>query len=703
MQVEASGLNFRDVLNALGMYPGDAGPLGGECAGTVVAVGPGVSDLRVGDAVMGLAFGSLASFVTTPAALLVRKPAALTFVEAATIPSAFMTAHHALDTLARLGAGDRVLIHAATGGVGLAALQIAQRAGAEVFATAGSDEKRAFLRSLGVKHVMSSRTLDFADEIQRVTGGTGVDVVLNSLTGAYVEKSLSVLAERGRFVELSKIGAWDAADVRRMRPAAQYWVVDLSETCRVEPAATRVMLDAVAARFESGELTPLRTTTFPLADAEAAFRFMAQAKHIGKIVVTLPAASGDGPARVRPDASYLVTGGLAGLGLLTAEWLAERGARHLILMGRRGPTAGTEAVLERLRAGGARIAVVAGDVASSPDVARAVALAQGEFPPLRGVFHAAGVLADGAIVQQDWDRFETVFGPKVTGTWNLHVATASLPLDFFVLYSSAAALLGSPGLANHAAACAFQDALAHWRRARGQAALSVNWGPWAEIGTVARLQAGERFRSQGVRPMAPEDGRRALEYAVLGSARQLAVLDVDWPAWLAERGTRSAPPLVADLTGAARGVSAPAERSAGSAVLRDLKNAAPARRHAVLERFVREQVVTVLGLDPAQFIDAQQGLRDFGIDSLVSIELKNRLQAAVERPLPATLVFDYPTISALVAYLDERVFGPAPISDREAPAAAAAAATAAGVEALSDEEAQALLLDELARIRGQES
>jgi acyl transferase domain-containing protein/acyl carrier protein len=706
VRVEASGLNFRDVLNALGMYPGDAGALGGECAGTVVAVGRNVTDLRAGDAVMGLAFGSLASFVTTPAALLVRKPAGMSFVEAATIPSAFMTAHHALHTLARVSRGDRVLIHAAAGGVGLAAVQLALAAGAVVFATAGTDEKRAFIRSLGVPHVMSSRTLDFADEILGTTGGAGVDVVINSLTGAHVEKSLSVLAPEGRFVELSKIGAWDPADVRRVRPSAQYWVVDLAETCRVNPALTRVMLDAVCGLFDKGELRPLRHTTFPLQQAEAAFRYMAQAKHIGKIVVTMPSAAAPGDARVDGDASYLVTGGLAGLGLLTAEWLADRGAHHLILMARRAPSAEAETVLEGLRARAVNVRVVAGDVGSPEDVARAVGLAGGEFPPLRGVFHSAGVLADGAIVQQDWARFETVFGPKVTGTWNLHAATRNLRLDFFVLYSSAAALLGSPGLVNHAAACAFQDAFAKWRRARGLAALSINWGPWAEIGTVARLQAADRFRSQGVLPMPPDAGRRALEHAVLGPARQIAVFDVDWPSWLRERATPEVPPLVADLAGAARATPADAGRSAGSALLQGLEGAAPRRRRAVLHQFVRDQVVTVLGLPPAQFIDPQQGLREFGIDSLVSIELKNRLQSAVERPLPATLVFDHPTISALVEYIERRLFGDGPAEDQDAagsPAAEIQDTVSAGLDSLSDDEAEAVLLDELARIRGQVS
>ena len=515
IEVHATGLNFRDVLNALGMRA-DEQPLGGECAGRIASVGAGVTGLQQGDAVVAVCADCFASFVTTSSELVLPKPSGVSFEEAAGIPIAFLTAKHALFEVAGLKAGERVLIHAAAGGVGLAAVQLARRAGAEIFATAGSPAKRDFLRSFGVQHVMDSRSLSFAGEILEATDGRGVDVVLNSLTGEFIPKSLSVLSPGGRFVEIGKADLWEPARVAALRSDVSYVPIDLAAMLREHPASLRPLLGPLLEDVARGELQPLPRKVFRLPEVAEAFRFMAQARHIGKIVVS---HSVDGERGVRPDATYLITGGLAGLGLLVARWLVERGARHLVLMGRRAPAEAARTAIREMEAHGAQVVVAQGDVAREADVQGVLAQIAGGQPPLRGIIHAAGVLDDGVLLQQTWERFAKVLAPKVEGAWNLHRLTQTAPLDFFVLFSSAAALLGSPGQANHAAANAFLDALAHHRRALGLPAVSINWGVWSGWGVAADRGVGARAAVQGMGSFTPEEGLHVLERVLGGGPR----------------------------------------------------------------------------------------------------------------------------------------------------------------------------------------
>ncbi|HEY7509709.1 MAG TPA: SDR family NAD(P)-dependent oxidoreductase, partial [Vicinamibacteria bacterium] len=595
IEVHAAGVNFRDVLKALGAYQGPAGPAGTECAGRIVAVGPGVEAFAVGDEVLAVSPGAFRSHVTCAAALVLRRPDALTVEQAAATPVAFLTAVYALDRLARLRAGERVLIHAAAGGVGLAAVQVARRAGAEVLATAGSEEKRAFLRGLGVRHVMDSRSLAFADEVRALTSGEGVDVVLNSLTGEAIPASLRALRAGGRFLEIGKAGIWTAPQVAAARADVAYFPIYLGD---LEPDALHAMLRETVDALVSGALQPLPVRTFALRDAPAAFRFMAQAKHIGKVVLRPERA-----AAVRADATYLVTGGLGSLGRAVARWLVARGARHLVLAGRRAGAEEAAGFLRELSADGASVVAAPVDVADAGAVTALVARIQAEMPPLRGVVHAAGVLDDGVLRQQSWARFQRVLEPKLPGAWNLHQATAVVPLDFFVLFSSAAALFGAPGQGNYAAANAALDALAHYRRTLGLPALSLDWGPWDEVGMAAALGAREkeRWARQGVGLLAPSRALALMERLLSGAAAQVGVMAAR------KRTARPAPAEAA--------AAEPAERPA---LLRELDNVPAAKRAAAVLAHVRRELLAVLGLDAARAPEPQQGFRDVGMDSLMS-------------------------------------------------------------------------------------
>ena len=658
IRVHATGLNFRDVLNALGVYPGDAGPLGIECAGRIAAVGEGVDGFEVGDEVVAFGAACFSSHVTTNVELVARKPARLTYEEAAAVPIVFLTAAYALHRLARISPKERVLIHAATGGVGLAAVQLAERAGAVVFATAGSTEKREYLRRIGVPHVMNSRSLEFAEEVMAATGGEGVDVVLNSLAGKFIPKGLSVLRANGRFLEIGKTGIWSEDQVAQVKSDISYFVIALDQMIADTSLTVGSMFRDLMQEFQEGSLTPLPVHSFKLEEAPSAFRYMAQAKHIGKIVLVQDARPKPSqlPVAFRSDATYLITGGLGGLGLLLAAWMAGRGARHLVLMGRTGASAAAREAIDKLLQTGVEIVVAEADVSRRQDVARVLADIGATASPLRGVMHCAGVLDDGVLLRQDWARFAKVMAPKVTGAWNLHHLTSGLPLDFFVFFSSIASLLGSPGQSNHAAANAFLDALAYHRRAHGLAGLSINWGGWAEIGAAAKRPA-DRGASLGVATIAPQKGLAVLELAMQQDYAQIGAVPVNWQEFSRRFPGGKVPPLLSEVVRkSARPTDAPDAVGTASDISRRLQQAPPRERRALLLAHIRAQTSRVLGLDSSVAIDARRPLNELGLDSLMAIELRNALGMTAGRPLRATLLFDFPTLESLTDYLARELF-----------------------------------------------
>ncbi len=662
IQVRAVGLNFRDVLNALGMlktFTEQLGitdvndlPFGGECAGVVVAVGEQVSHLKVGDAVIATqAIGSLSSFVTVASDFVVLKPEKLSFEAAATIPTAFLTAHYGLHHQAHLKSGDRVLIHAAAGGVGQAAVQLAQQAGATVFATA-SPSKWPTLQAAGVSHVMNSRNLEFSQQILDATDGAGVDVVLNSLNGDFIPKSLAALAPDGRFVEIGKIGIWEADQVAQQRPDATYRPFDLLNISLEQPRLIASMLEHLIGEFQHDRLQPLPHTVFPLEDVVNAFRFMAQAKHIGKVVVSIPDPANATTVvnqTVKADRSYLITGGLGALGIQVAQWLVHQGARHLVLTGRRAPSAKVQQQVQQLEQSGAKVQVVAADVADRADVQRVLT---DLHMPLGGIVHAAGVLEDGLLIGQQWASFERVMAPKVAGAWHLHTLTQNRNLDFFVCFSSVAAMLGSPGQGNYAAANAFMDALVHHRRALGLPGSSINWGPWAESGMAAALGSREqaRWAAQGIQPIALDRGLQVLGELLTQNAPQVGVLPINW----AQFSTQFAPdqqlPMLAIVTAATATLAQPK-----SAFRQKLEAATARDRQALLLDHLRQQIAKVLDMASAETIDPQVGFIELGMDSLMAVELSNRLRSSLECPVSAAIAFDYPTIESLVEYFDQTI------------------------------------------------
>nr|QKV49769.1 PKS [Streptomyces sp.] len=650
--VRAAGVNFRDVLIALGMYPEADGLFAGsEGAGVVTEVGPDVTGLAPGDRVMGLFDGAFGPVAVADARMIAPVPDGWDWRTAASVPITFLTAWFGLVELAGLRRGESVLIHAATGGVGSAAVQIARYVGAEVYATAGPG-KQGVLAGMGIDaaHRASSRDVGFASVFPRV------DVVLNSLAGDLTDASLGLLGPGGRFIEMGK------TDVRGGEGLAGvlYRAFDLVPDCGAEGIGR--MLGELCGLFGAGVLVPASVRAWPLVRAREALRFMSQARHVGKVVL-------DVPVPLDVAGTVLVTGGTGTLGGLVAEHLVRsRGVRHLVLVSRRGPDApGAQDLTERLTELGAETELVAADMADSEAVD---ALIAGIDPahPLTGVVHAAGVLDDAVLASQSAERLAGVWGPKATAAYNLHRATAHLPLSFFVVLSSSTAALGSPGQANYAAANAFCDALAVHRRSLGLPGVSVGWGLWAEAsgmsGGLGEADLARMARS-GVGALATDRALELFDSTRHDGRPHLLAVDLDVRA-LATQPAEVLPPALRALAGTGRGGAGGAEgrvrRAAATAVRAEsedwssrLAGLSAGERHRVLLDLVRGHVATVLGHADPEGVQEGASFKDLGFDSLTAVELRNRLGAATGLRLPPALIFDYPRVGALAEELLERV------------------------------------------------
>uniref|UniRef100_UPI000ADC2A73 SDR family NAD(P)-dependent oxidoreductase n=1 Tax=Streptomyces graminilatus TaxID=1464070 RepID=UPI000ADC2A73 len=638
--MRAGGLNFKDVLHALDVT-GEQKP-GLEGAGVVMEVAPDVTDLAPGDRVLGLIPNALGPVAVTDRRLVAPVPEGWSFAEAAAVPVVFLTAYHGLVELAGLAEGESVLVHAAAGGVGLAAVQLARHLGAEVFGTA-SDAKHDVLRAWGLDdaHIASSRTLDFARRFG------SVDVVLNSLAGEFVDSSAGLLRPGGRFLEMGKADLRDPAEMAVTWPGTSYQAYDLTE---LSPDHIQELLTRVLDLFRSGALRHLPLTVLDVRRAKRAFQELAQARHVGKVVLTIP-------RRPDPGGTVLITGGLGALGRNTARRLVTaHGVRHLLLTGRKGRAsegvADLETELSRL---GAEVTVAACDVSDREALAALIASVPPEHP-LTGVIHAAGVLADGVVTALTPENFDVVMAPKIDASWYLHELTRDLDLSLFVLYSSVVGTLGGAGQANYAAANVFLDALAHHRRACGAPAVSVGWGLWAgDSGMSGGLSDNDvaRLARGGIAAMSSEEGLALFDAALACDDPLLVAMKPDRQAL---RSGRTLSPLLRGLAqGPVRRAVDEVEQK-GPQLVQRLAGLSRAERERALLDMVRTQAAAVLGHASRERVPAHALFKSVGFDSLTTVELRNRLIAATGLRLPATLVFDRPTPREMAAHLAVEYF-----------------------------------------------
>jgi NADPH:quinone reductase-like Zn-dependent oxidoreductase/acyl carrier protein len=585
-----------------------------------------------------------------------KKPTDWSFEAAATIPTAFFTVYYALVELARVRPGERLLIHGAAGGVGIAAIQLARHLGLEIFATAGSEEKRDFVRMLGADYVLDSRSLRFADEILALTAGAGVDVVLNSLAGEAVVKNLRILRPFGRFLELGKRDFYENSRIglRPFRNNITYHGIDADQLMAANPVLTGELFAKITALFDKGVLHPLPHTVFDSSEISEAFRHMQHSKQVGKVVVTAPGSTAStvvstaAPDRLslRADATYLVTGGTSGFGLRTAEWLAGRGARSLVLASRRGVlTDEGRSIVAGLTASGVSVEIVSCDVGSRESVSALLDQIRSTMPPLRGVVHSAMVIDDGLLQNLSETQLEKVLRPKIAGAMLLDELTRADRLDLFVLYSSATTVFGNPGQGAYVAANLALEALASIRASKGLPVTCAAWGPIDDAGYLARnQQIKEALGSRmGGRALSAEEALETLESLIVRGVVNSAWLDLEWVKLSKFLPSAGVPRFTCFRLEAL-------DQSAQAGEVRSIREQFEGLNYdqsvALLKEHLAQSIASILRMDPAK-LDPRKSLFDAGMDSLMAVELAAALEESLEVKLPMMALSEGPTIQKL--------------------------------------------------------
>ncbi|CAP62086.1 uncharacterized protein PODANS_5_380 [Podospora anserina S mat+] len=706
VDTRAAGMNFKDILTAMGVIDGqkvEGTGLGLECAGVVSAVGPGAASNgpKVGDRV---AVGAFNSYATRVKARIVAKiPDEMSFEEAATIPSVYCTVIHGLLDLARLKAGQSVLIHSACGGIGIAAIHVARMVGAEIYATVGSEEKVQYLVDtfdIPRQRIFHSRDSSFVAGVYRETKGQGVDVVLNSLSGDLLHASWKCVAEFGSMVEIGKrdfIGHGKLA-MDMFQENRSFFGVDLAPMYVKRPEMAKSLLERAMAFYKAGKIHPiLPMTCYDWSQLEDGLRFMQTGQHTGKLVVRMPGDPLLLPATatvrsgfsLRADASYLLVGGLGGLGRQVAIWMAESGARHLVFLSRSGQDAPEASQLTKeLAAMGCAVKVIKGSVTSLQDVRRVASEAR---PPVAGVVQLAMVLRDAAFPQMTHNDWEAVMGPKVEGTWNLHKAFSDESLDFFVLFGSSSGVWGNRGQANYAAANTFLDSFVQYRHHLGLCASVMDVGIVGDVGYVSQNKAiKELFQSKGAHILGEQKVLDALELAIKTSGppapkrsataesfvnkSQLAIgLRVDESRASAQNRAvslwgrdprfgvlRSHEKQKAGTAGSMP--SAMLEKQDGCTDLDELFAAASDNAQifaepsasAIISRHIGTTLLTFM-MKPVESLDVTASPVSLGIDSLMAIELRNWCRQRLGTEVTVLEIMGAPSIESLGMSVVERL------------------------------------------------
>lgn len=672
VQTKATGLNFRDVMYLMGLLPDEAvengfagASLGLEFAGVVSRVGPRVKDIRPGDAVMGFGASCFSSHVVTRADAVAIIPEGWSFEAATTVPTVFFTVYYALKQLADLQPGERVLIHGAAGGVGIAAIQLARHLGAEIYATAGSDEKRDFVKLLGADRVFDSRSLAFADDILAATDGEGVDVVLNSLAGEAMRRSIDVLKPFGRFLELGKRDFFENTPIglRPFKSNISYFGIDADQLLTGRPKLAARVFREVMMLFHEDVLAPLPYRTFTADKVIEAFRLMQQARHIGKIVVSMADARPaiEQSAQQAPavtfdkDTTWLVTGGLSGFGLESARWLATRGVGNLVLAGRRGlKTPMAREIIAAFAAEGVNVVAQACDISDVKAVRDLVERIKKSMPPLKGILHAATTFDDKLIDNLDIASIENVLSAKLQGAWNLHQATRNIPLDHFVMYSSVTTMIGNPGQANYVAANAGLEGLMFLRHHMGLPAVSIGWGPISDAGYLTRNAAIKDSLEQrlGKSPIPAATALAQLDRILVNETRLSIPANFEWNT-LAHLLPSSNASRFSILNRDRKDQS----QSGDSTNIRDLiAGKTPEEIQELVQSLLIHEVAEILRINPER-IDANRSLHDLGMDSLMAVELALALEQRFGIQLPVMMLNDSPTAISVTARIVEKLLG----------------------------------------------
>jgi acyl transferase domain-containing protein/NADPH:quinone reductase-like Zn-dependent oxidoreductase/NADP-dependent 3-hydroxy acid dehydrogenase YdfG/aryl carrier-like protein len=669
VKMEALSVNYKDPLKVIGLltekelagtYFGTA--LGLEGAGTVVRVGPGVTEIAVGDKLGVGALNMMRRYITidADAGNTSKVPSTRNAAHcSSTLP--FLSAEYGLIELANTHADEVVLIHGAAGGMGLGAIQVAKALGAQVIATASTEERRAVAMAAGADHAIASRSVNFVDDVMALTGGRGVDVVYTSAPGEIGAQNFRVAAEFGRIVDIGKADIYGGGtlDLAPFDRNLSYFAVDMDRMLRHKPAVVRSLTRRVVDRLTEGTYQYLPYTSYPVSRITEAFEAAARSRHIGRVVLdfeaeTQPLVRPQIPSfEVSPDAAYLVTGGFGAFGLATAKWLVAEGARHLVLLGRSGPTTDVARNhLAEFAAAGVDVVVETADVGDYEAVLAAIVRANQPDAPLRGIFHTAGLVDSRPIFEITPERLREVFRPKVVGSWNLHhaVEQTGVELDAFVLYSSVSALVGGAPQVSYSAANAALDALAATRHAMGKPAIALSWGAMGGGGMAESSEESIRYLALlGFSPVDMEAATLYLRECLVLGIPHAAVMKIDWSEWAMVNGpgTRN-PRLVEHISAATAG------KSGVTALQAEILALAEEERPAVLTHILAEQLAEVMGVS-SDAIDPQTALPDLGLDSLMGVEFAARIARTLGVELSVLEFGRAAGLSAIGAHLAARL------------------------------------------------
>ena len=672
----AAGLNFRDVMYAMGLLSdeavenGFAGPtLGMELSGTVMAVGSAISEFKVGDEVVGFAPACFSSRVITQTTAITHKPQGWSFEEATTIPTTFFTVYYALRHLAQIQPGEKILIHGAAGGVGIAAIQFARYCGAEIFATAGTDEKRDFIRLLGADHVMDSRSLASADDVMEITNGEGIDIVLNSLAGEAITRNLSVLKPFGRFLELGKRDFYENSKIglRPFRNNISYFGIDADQLLIERPELANRLFKEMMSLFDDGSLRPMPYRSFAASRIQDAFRYMQQSRQIGKVVVSFENGNGisiddvkrlqqqDDDLQCSPKASYLVTGGLSGFGLKTACWLVDKGARSLVLISRSATVKDEDKeTIKDLQAKGVHVYIRACDVTDKSALSSLIAEIKREAPSLKGIIHAAMVLDDSLIQNMSQQQLLKVMSPKVIGAWNLHELTLETNLDFFVLYSSATTFVGNPGQANYVAANSFLESLASYRQSQGLVACYAAWGAISDVGYLARnKETKEALQNRlGGEALKSDQALKMLEKIILSDKAGAAIIDLDWGVI-----QRVMPAASSNKYIELRREVKTSDSDQYEDIQTLIANLSYAETQELVTDLLKDEIEQILRIQRDK-LDIEQSIFDLGMDSLMGMELVLAIEERFAVKLPVMALTEGANIVRIAERITDQLSGP---------------------------------------------
>jgi len=663
VKVHTASLNFKDLMKVMGLldakafegtYFGES--FGMEASGTIIKIGKGVRDYKEGDQVCIFIGNTFRSYITLPTESIFPIPFSAT-LEQAPIYIPFITVLRGLKEIAKLSKGETILIHSATGAVGLAAIQYARHVGAKIIATAGNQEKWEFLNSLGIDFVADSRSLHFSKQIQEWTHGRGVDVILNALSGEFLLKSWSLLASCGRFIEIGKRDITQNANLPMevFNRNALFAAVDLDRIFFENKKAIHRLLRQAMRYFQQGVFKLLPCQTFPAAQCHEAFNMMAKALHIGKIMLKMEnetlevVPSDNSKSLLNENSTYMITGGLSGFGLATAKWIADKGGRHLLLLSRSGSSSSeSREALKYLTERHIDVKVAAVDVGNLEQLETTFKKILPLMPPLKGIFHCAMVLEDSLISKMEEDHIQNVLHPKICGCWNLHLLSSELNLNFFVLYSSISSLIGNPGQANYAAANAFLDSFVQYRARLGLPALALNWGSISQVGVAARnTQLTAYLESCGIKALLPKQALNNLEVVLQNPHGRYAIMNVDWPQIFSSLPQLQNKPFF-------ESIRTDQSKTLESDFCYVLRNMDKSKQQQALLALIKENVAAILQMDLNK-IDEKAKLNILGIDSLMAMELQHAMEKQLGFKIPAMELIKGPSIEQLAQSLLRKI------------------------------------------------